>query len=246
MPFDPIRHFYKKVGCQQNFVQEMVIGEKYTAVLLKDGRIGVCATLGKEIEIVQAGFFADLKNPTHRIVLNAYFNAMLNYDNEYEASRDIFDEIDFTQYKKIIMVGWFRTLHKKFRDAKLLVEAYDLLEHNRYLHPLVQMNDAIAEAEALVVSSTTIFNGTLKNITEIAPESCDIYMLGPSTILHPDMFRYTRIKALFGAVFKPHDKAVLNIIRSGCGTPEFSGHMQKVFLKRPADVLFNGTNGNGD
>jgi uncharacterized protein (DUF4213/DUF364 family) len=233
MPFDPIRHFYKKLGCQQHLVQEMVIGEKYTAVILNDGRIGVCATLGTEVEKVVPGFTPDLKKPTHRIILNAYFNAMVNYDPEFEESKDIFDAVDFSGYRKIVMIGWFRTLHKKFRDAKMFVEAFDMLENNRYLSPIEHMDEAIAEAEALVVSSTTIFNGTFKSITDAAREDCDIYMLGPSTILHNDLFRYSRVKALFGSIFKPHDKAVLNLIRSGCGTPEFSGHMQKVFLLRP-------------
>lgn len=233
MPFDLIRHFYKKIGFQQSSIQEMVIGEKYTALILNDGRIGVCATLGKELEKVTPGFVPDLKNPTHRIILNAYFNATLNYGNEYSEGKDIFEQVDFKQYEKIVMVGWFRTLHKKFRDAKMKVEAYDLHEQNQYLSPMVQMDEAVSNADALVVSSTTIFNETLKEITVMARDKCDIYLLGPSTIMHEDIFKYTRVKGMFGSLFKLHDKAVLNIIRSGCGTPEFSGHIQKVFLLRP-------------
>jgi uncharacterized protein (DUF4213/DUF364 family) len=233
MPFDPIRHFYKKIGCQQHLVQEMVIGEKYAAVILMDGRIGVCATLGTEVEKVVPGFSPNLKNPTHRIILNAYFNAMVNYDHDFGESADIFDAIDFSNYKKIVMIGWFRTLHKKFRDARMLVEAYDMLEQNRYLSPIAQMYEAVSEADALVVSSTTIFNETFKELTDATCSNCDIFMLGPSTILHPDIFHHSRVKALFGSIFKPHDKAVLNLIRSGCGTPEFSGHLQKVYLLRP-------------
>jgi len=233
MPFDPIRHFYKKVGYKPTLIHELVVGEKYTAVILKDGRLGVCATLGNVMGRITPDFQVDLKNPVHRIILNAWFNAILNYDNEYEGGRDIFEEISFGSYRKVVMIGWFRTLHKKFRDKKIDVEAFDLLEDNKYLSPIGEMRDAVRAADALVMSSTTIFNGTMKEITDLASEQCDIFMLGPSTIMHPDLFRHTSVKALFGSVFKLHDKAVVNIIRSGCGTPEFSGHMQKVFLKRP-------------
>lgn len=233
MAFDPLRHYYKKLGCNHSLIQETVLGEKYTAVILTDGRVGVCATLGNEVEKVLPGFVPDLKKVTHRIILNAYYNALLNYDHEFEVERDIFDEVDFKQYKQIVMVGWFRTLHKKFRDAKLEVAAFDQVQKDRYLSPIGDMPKIIAGADAIVVSSTTIFNMTLKEVNDMAPLYCDIFMLGPSTILHEDMFRYTRIKTLFGSIFKPHDKAVLNIIKSGCGTPEFSGHMKKVFLKRP-------------
>ncbi len=233
MPFDPIRHFYKKAGYNPRLIKELVVGEKYTAVILQDGRLGVCATLGNVMGRITADFQADLKNPVHRIILNAYFNALLNYDNEYEEGRDIFEEIPFDNYNQVVMVGWFRTLHKKFRDKGLPVKAYDILEKSKYLDPLEEMHGAVRKADALVVSSTTIFNKTLKEITDLASAECDIFMLGPSTIMHPDMFRHTPVKALFGSVFKLHDKAVINIIKSGCGTPEFSGHMRKVFLKRP-------------
>ncbi len=239
MPFDPLRHFYKKYGYQQNLVSELVIGEKYTAVILQDGRIGVCATLGNVAEKITPGFNVNICNTTHRIILNAYFNAFLNYDNEYDDNRDIFDEIDFKSYHKVVMIGWFRTLHKKFRDSKIPVKAFDLLVENKYLSPVSEMNDAIRDSDTVILSSTTIFNKTLKEIIDIVPESSDIYMLGPSTIMHPDIFRYTRVKVLFGSIFKPHDKAVINMIRSGCGTPEFSGNMQKVFLKRPDDIFCN-------
>lgn len=235
MPFDPIRHFYKKLGCRHELVQEMVIGEKYTAVLLQDGRIGVCATLGNVVEKVVPGFTPNLKKPTHRIILNAYFNAMLNYEPEYAGHLDIFEAVDFSPYKKIVMVGWFRSLHQKFREAKIKIKVFDMLEDNRHLSPLEEMPDALAGADALVVSSTTMFNGTFKVVTDSVPAHCDVFMLGPSTIMHEDMFKYTRVKALFGSVFKPHDKTVLNIIRAGGGTPEFSGHMQKVFLVRPEE-----------
>jgi uncharacterized protein (DUF4213/DUF364 family) len=233
MPFDPIRHFYKKAGYQQQLVEELVIGEKYTAVILKDGRIGVCATLGNPMEKIVHDFSVDLKKPTCRILLNAYFNAFLNYNTEFSGSLDIFDAVDFSKYHNIVMVGWFRSLHKKFRDAKIRVKAFDLTEENSHLSSLEDLPDALSEADAVVVSSTTIFNNTLKVICDTANPECDIYMLGPSTILHEDMFKYTRVKALFGSIFKPHDKMVVNIIRSGCGTPEFSGHMEKVFMVRP-------------
>jgi uncharacterized protein (DUF4213/DUF364 family) len=233
MPFDPLRHFYKKVGFNQSLINEMVIGEKYTAVILHDGRIGVCATLGNVVERIVPGFKIDFKNHVHRIIFNAYLNAFLNYDNEHEGGRDIFEEVDFSSYKNIVMIGWFRTLHKKFSDSGIKISAFDLLEKNKYLSPLEEMEQTVGEADAIVVSSTTIFNQTLEGINDMVSDRCDIYMLGPSTIMHPDMFKYTRIKALFGSVFKPHDKAVINIIKQGCGTPEFSGHMQKVFLKRP-------------
>jgi hypothetical protein len=233
MPFDAIRHFYKKFGFQQNLISEMVIGEKYAAVILNDGRLGVCATLGHVVEKTNPGFTPDLKNPTHRIVLNAFFNALLNDEFEHDGSDDIFTAVDFKAYQQIVMVGWFRSLHKKFKDARIPVKVFDMHNEHPEIEPMDELDPSVSQADALVVSSTTLFNGTLKEIIDKASPESDIFLLGPSTILHPDMFIHTPVKALFGSVFNPHDKAVLKIIRAGCGTPEFSGHMKKVFLRRP-------------
>lgn len=233
MPFDPIRHFYKKLGCNQTLVREIVMGEKYIGVMLEDGRVGVCATVDQEIEKVDQCFSVNLQNPTHRIILNAYYNALMNGDQDYPPGRDIFEEIDFRRYHKVVMVGWFRSLHKKFLDAKIGIDVYDMLEDNPTLMPVGGLQEGIAEADAMIVTATTIANGTLKSITDAAKGECDIFLLGPSTIMHEDMFRYTPIKGLFGSVFSPHDKAVLNIIKAGQGTPEFASRMQKVFMMRP-------------
>jgi uncharacterized protein (DUF4213/DUF364 family) len=237
MPFDPIRHFYKKLGCNQNLIREIVMGEKYIGVMLADGRVGVCATVGHEIEKVDQCFTVNLQNPTQRIILNAYYNALLNGDQEYLPGRDIFEEIDFRRYRKVVMVGWFRSLQKKFLKAKIGLDVYDMLEQNPTLMPIGGLQAGIEEADAMIVTATTIANGTLKGITDAARGDCDIFLLGPSAIMHEDMFRYTPIRGLFGSVFTPHDKEVLNIIRAGNGTPEFASRMEKVFMMRPADEV---------
>lgn len=234
MPFDAIRHFHKKYGFQQQLVREIVIGEKYAAVILQDGRIGVCATLGQPMERILPNFSPDLKNTTHRIILNAFFNALLNDDPEFDGFDDIASVIDFRKFEHVVMVGYFRSLHWKLKESDVTLRVFDLNDDHPPIEPIQEMNHAIGEADALIVSSTTIFNGTLKEITDKATPGCEVFLLGPSTILHPDLFRHTPVTAMFGSLFNPHDKAVLKIIRSGGGTPDFAAHMKKVFLRCPA------------
>jgi hypothetical protein len=61
-------------------------------------------------------------------------------------------------------------------------------------------------------------------------ESCDIFLLGPSSIMNRDMFGYKNIKKIFGSIFKPDDKNVLNVIGNGFGTKKFLKYGRKVSL----------------
>jgi len=55
-------------------------------------------------------------------------------------------------------------------------------------------------------------------------------MLGPSSILHPEMKRYKNIKQIYGAVFEPNDERVINVIKQGHGTRTFLPFGKKVYI----------------
>ncbi|MFC2104742.1 hypothetical protein ACFLS4_05275, partial [Bacteroidota bacterium] len=77
---EPIEYFFEKYGIDLQCINQIVCGEKYVAVILKNGRIGLCSTLDYYVNIDISDIrIPDLKNVQHRIVLNAYFNAIYNY-----------------------------------------------------------------------------------------------------------------------------------------------------------------------
>lgn len=99
---EPIEYFFEKYGIDLKSINEIICGSKYVAVLLKNGQVGVCATLNNYVNIdVRDLKIPDVKNIQHRIVLNAYFNAVFNYQNEYDTTSDIFDKIDFKNMTKL-------------------------------------------------------------------------------------------------------------------------------------------------
>ena len=62
-------------------------------------------------------------------------------------------------------------------------------------------------------------------------DNCDIFTLGPSTIMSNEMFNYRNVKLLFGSIFEPNDILTLKIIQGGGGTKQFMPYMKKVFLQ---------------
>lgn len=230
---EPLAYFFEKYGIDLQSIKDIICGEKYVAVILKNGQVGVCATLNHYVNVdIRELRFPDLNKISHRIVLNAYFNAVCNYQNRYDHKLDIFDKIDFKQYKKIVMVGFFRSLVDKFEKEKIKLTIFDKMEQDEKLTDMSKQLSEISEADALILSSTTVFNNTFLELINSTKDTCDIYTLGPSTILSKEMFQYKNTKVLFGSVFELNDVNTLKIIQHGGGTKQFMPFMDKVFLNR--------------
>lgn len=228
---EPIELFYEKYGIDLQNINQIICGDKYVAVVLKNGQIGVCATLDNYVNTdIRDLRFPDLKNIQHRIVLNAYFNAVYNYQNKYDTTIDIFDKINFKKYNKIVMIGFFRSLAYKFEKEKINLTIFDKTVDNSKLSNMADQLKEVAKADGLILSSTTVFNNTFLELINETKDDCNIYTLGPSTILNKEMFQYRNIKLLFGATFEPNDINTLKIIEQGGGTKQFLPFMNKVFL----------------
>lgn len=130
------------------------------------------------------------------------------------------------------MVGFFRSLVDKFEKEKIKLTIFDKMEQDEKLTDMSKQLSEISEADALILSSTTVFNNTFLELINSTKDTCDIYTLGPSTILSKEMFQYKNTKVLFGSVFELNDVNTLKIIQHGGGTKQFMPFMDKVFLNR--------------
>lgn len=229
---DPLDFFYELGLFNELEIARVAAGEKFLAVMLKNGHIGVCATLGNKVsEKFQPGV-KDLKKPASRIFYNACLNALVNYTNTFHRSKDIFDEIDFRKYNKTVMIGFFESLHKKFREAGIAADVFDLEKKEAGILPPSMKNMKLQQADAVILTATSVFNGTFNSVMGAVNKEADVLLLGPSAILDMRMFRYAGIRYIFGAVFEKYDEQLLEVIEKGGGTMEFLPMMRKVYLKR--------------
>ena len=229
---EPLEFLFEKYGANPDDVKELICGSRYFALMLNDGRIGVCATLDQPY-FVEPKVLAnpDFKNISHRIVLNAYFNAIINIPDKKYKKGDIFQAIDFKKYSNIVMIGLFRPLVKKFVNANIKLSVFDKIEKETPVLPSKLQAEYVAKSDALILTATTFFNGTFSEIVE-KTNNCDIFVLGPSAFLSDEIFNYKNIKAVFGSVFKENDTEVLKIIKEGYGTRVFSVRADKVFISK--------------
>jgi uncharacterized protein (DUF4213/DUF364 family) len=226
---DPITHFYQKFYFDANLVKEYVSGRRYVAVVLKNGNIGLCATLGQKMPDVLPKTI-DLENSEHRIFLNAYYNALLNYKQVYTEEKDIFEAVDFTKFKNIVMVGNFKPVVKRFQKAGIPLTIFDKREDESILEDMNNQMDYIQKADAIILTATSMFNKSFVELVENSAPESSIYILGPSAIMHKDMRLYPNVKMILGSVFEPFDQRVLDVIKANLGTRYFGPFSKKVFI----------------
>ncbi len=223
---------FEQYPFDSNNYESIICGEKFIAVMLKNGSIGVASTL---LEKMPTDAFDVLKNPdftiyTHRILANAWINACVNHSEIITGSNDIFDAITFTKFKNVVMVGYFGSLAQKFNSKDLKLTIFDLNEHEKPVEPLQNQKQCIQNADCVILTSTSIANGTIGNLISYKDNNCQVYLLGPSTPLTRSIFEHLPISGIFGARFKPFDYEVLRAIEAGGGTRSFLANMQKVYI----------------
>jgi len=228
---EPLCLLIDKYGVDVSQIKAVATGLRYTAVMLNNGNIGVCANLGNQVTLSEQELNnPDLDNIQHRILLNAYFGASLNYFDDGKKEGDIFDAINFKSYSTVVMIGLFRPVVKKFRDEGIPLSVFDISKNDPVLVPLTRQLSYLHKADAIILSSTTVFNNTFMSILQNVNVSCEIFMLGPSSIMSQEMLDYGNVRFIFGSVFKNFDEGVLIIIQNGGGTKEFQPLGRKVYL----------------
>ena len=155
---EPLISFFEKNKIEIKEIKEFVTGAKYTAIMLQNGNIGVCANLGNKISIkIEDLNKPDLNNIEHRILLNAYYNAKFNYRNIYSNDIDIFDLIDFTKYKKITMVGLFKPIVKKFNENRIPLTIFDLVKESSELTLISRENEFMSNNTSMKLKTLFLY-----------------------------------------------------------------------------------------
>ena len=206
----------------------MVIGQKYSGVMLTNGQIGVCANLGNPVSSEKNDYEKiDLKNVSHRIILTSYFNALLNYSEFTKESKDIGEDVNFSKYERLVMIGYFKSLVNYFKEAEIPLSIFDLRKVDESVLSMAEQNFFLAKADAVILSATSIFNQTFCGIIDSVKPNCEIFLLGPSSNMSKEMLSYQNVNKIFGATFSNSDHRILEIIRKNGGTKDFLEYENK-------------------
>lgn len=186
-------------------------------------------------------------SPLDRSMALALINA-INHETACRLADDSddsawMDSFSIGRGSRVAMVGFFGPLMKVLKDRGAVVEVIDRHPHHteggdlgfaRVLHGGQEtlFYEKLGEwAEVLILTSTSILNGTTEEVLgRIGPEVKAI-MLGPSTPMAPEAFVGLPVRALAGTAVVDGE-AVLKAVRHGAGTPVIHRFSRKVLTYR--------------
>lgn len=227
-------------------IKRMVAGIHYTMVEIERGEAGLAYTLLKEIknccplgdeinfwkspaDIIIKGYLSP--NPLEVCVGLATINAIFaSYKNNLKnvVYGDIFSEIKLTENDEILMIGYFEPLIKRLQGG---VKKIWILEEKTGEKPfnIIEIKHKIKVA---IVTASTLVNKTLEDILDTLYGIKEVILMGPSTPLCPEVFKYTPITWLSGALVEDTE-LLFRKICEGKGAQTFfkSGLLKKINLK---------------
>jgi uncharacterized protein (DUF4213/DUF364 family) len=231
----------------RSVIGEIHIGIGYTAVLMQDGRCGLCATLCDSTEAYQMNtdsndyegrsaiqLLRHIRNEDTTLISRIMAIALVNALNQPfarslpEAPHDWHRDLDLPEGASIAMVGYFSPVSDRFEEKGFTVRTLDLgknLGEPKEFYPW-----AAQQADALVITAASLVNNSLESLfSHFSGRSIPTLLLGPSTILHPDVYADLPITALAGsAVIDTSD--MLKAVRNGRGSLDVHRQAKSVYL----------------
>lgn len=149
---------------------------------------------GKLEERSIRGYLEDVKSnsPLRRTlglaVLNALCAGLIDEDSDIqvEEGKDAFDVPDLSTVDRVVVVGALVPMLKRLKKAG---KDYTVLEMNpsalkgeelSHFRPAEDFRDVIPEADLLVITGTTLLNGTLEELLSCRKEGAQVILAGPT------------------------------------------------------------------
>jgi len=236
-----------KDEAKKSTVDTINVGLGYTAVILKDGRCGLCCTLTGSITSCTVW-----KNPENyekecalklldliysndlltRAIVIALVNA-LNYNKTAVLPIDkdsMFEDLNLKQDSTVAMIGYFMPIVKELKSKNINIITFDLGKNIGNKKEFYEM--ANKKADAIILTATSLINNTFEDvISDLSISKAPIALIGPSTIMEPTLYDKTRISILAGTHTLDNEN-ILKAIRNAKGTHTLHKFSKKVYLKK--------------
>jgi uncharacterized protein (DUF4213/DUF364 family) len=232
-------HLYKKYGFDVNLIHSFVTGDKYTAIMLKNGNIGLAANLyGIKINNLDEIKNSDLNSTVFRTLYLAWLNAFINGNHQALSKTDFFDSYHFTNFQNIVLIGYSKSLTEKLLSLNKIISIFDNNSEYQGIKHQSELSDYVKTADCLIITATTLINDTYDEIVSQTDSSCEIFLLGPSSPMDNTLFDTQNLKAVFGMQFKKFDSELMDMVAKGAGTNDFKKIAFKSALYRSQNGSF--------
>lgn len=227
-------------------IKRICIGIRYTFVEIERGGAGLaytflppvktCCEIGYELnfwkssaDIVIKSYLSDhtLEASVGLATINALFNNKKDLKKN-NFSEDIFSEIKLSNNDEILMIGYSEPMFKKLQGK---VGKIWIIEKTQG-EPEFKISEIKDKIKAAIITSSTLVNKTLHSILEDLENVPEVLLIGPTTPLNPQVFRFTPITWLCGSIVK-NPELLFRLVCEGKGASAFfkSSALEKVNLR---------------
>lgn len=239
---------------RERTVRQAVGGARFCGIMLDDGATGVanlcpevCGKPSRPVSncLPQAGspaadVLATLAPPTRSAVGLATANALANRPEQWDERReagaakgDLLEVLELRPDDQVGMVGCFGPLVEPIgrRVRRLFVfERSPRLTSD--LLPESQAGELLPQCSVVIITATTLLNGTIDALLAAAANCREVVVLGPSTPLVPEVFvQAPRRVSLLAGVLVTDAHELLRVVARGGGTRDFLTSVVKVNVK---------------
>jgi len=235
-------------------IADIRIGLGYTGVQLNDGNAGVCHTpSGKLVccqKIERAGTIsgsaaleiAELANSWKMYeamigiaTINALSQIILRREGErylFAENCDIIDQIRIDKEDTVALVGYIRPFVSRIKSAakNLYILERDLPIVEEEGVPDTACEEIIPKADVVIVTGTSIINGTIDRILELSENAREVAIAGPTASMIPDPL-FSRGATITGGIKIINVQRLLQIISEGGGVPHFKNACKQIIIK---------------
>lgn len=183
--------------------------------------------------------------PMKRALGISVLSALSNYCwekgllNDYDRiiDMDAIDSIDIEDYENPVLIG---AIVPFLRLLKLNNKNYSVIELDKrtlkedelkFYVPPEKTDEVVPKADLIVITATTLINGTLDHILEITNPEAKVIVLGPTASLIPQAFFKRGVDILGGDVITDPNKMLDTLAEGGSGYHLYGHSAERVVVK---------------
>jgi len=225
---------YLKPVSEGLYIADVRIGLGYTSVRLDNGNIGLAWTAsgnsGSCTHETKAGtlagrnalelleMLANDRNALARSIGLATANALVaGFPHPESIKEDVLDIVNIQAADHVVMVGFFGPLVPKIKQTECRFNILELTTDKPGTISPEDGKELLASCSVAIITATSIITGTLDGLLAGLGKPRAIIILGPSSIMCPQIFAGTPVTHIAGAWVR-NATAVEKIVSEGGGT----------------------------
>lgn len=159
-------------------------------------------------------------------------------DYSFELGADPLDNIEFPDDAYVVVVGalvpYLKKLKRRGRPFGILEKDTRTLKPDElpFYVPPEKANEAIAKANWLIITGTTLINNTLEDILSFSKPGAEIIVVGPTASMLPDAFFSRGVKAIGGVKVTDADKLLDILVEAGSGYHFYGKSAERLVIRQ--------------